>query len=274
MSSSVVTPSLNKSFKFQSDWPYNNSQIYLLDSIVEDITEDEEREFKLVDEGYEFTCEVNYPNNKKLVNQKVEMDKKLNLKIVTVLDEDGNTQIKMTFDKIDLNPKFDNDYFKLSNLLTEETEEDDSQTQSNNTTESDTDTQAKTQNSDTENTDTEQTKTTATIDDIIYPMYLPENTYLTSQEKIDTDTGQRLILTFEGDNPFILVEETITPSKMGIIIPTSGDLEFLTDVIGIVNEKSVSWDSNGIEYYVASDTLETSELIEIAKSISVLPVSK
>ena len=25
----VVTPSLNKSFKFQSDWPYNNSQVYL-----------------------------------------------------------------------------------------------------------------------------------------------------------------------------------------------------------------------------------------------------
>ena len=26
----VITPSLNKSFKFQSEWPYNNSQIYLL----------------------------------------------------------------------------------------------------------------------------------------------------------------------------------------------------------------------------------------------------
>ena len=26
----VLTPSLNKSFKFQSDWPYNNSQAYLL----------------------------------------------------------------------------------------------------------------------------------------------------------------------------------------------------------------------------------------------------
>ena len=26
----VLTPSLNKSFKFQSDWPHNNSQIYLL----------------------------------------------------------------------------------------------------------------------------------------------------------------------------------------------------------------------------------------------------
>ena len=42
----VVTPSLNKSFKFQSDWPYNNSQIYLLGSIIEDLTEDEDRVLK------------------------------------------------------------------------------------------------------------------------------------------------------------------------------------------------------------------------------------
>ena len=33
----VLTPSLNKSFKFQSDWPYNNSQGYLLQSVIEDL---------------------------------------------------------------------------------------------------------------------------------------------------------------------------------------------------------------------------------------------
>ena len=33
----VLTPSLNKSFKFQSDWPYNNSQVYLLQTLLSDI---------------------------------------------------------------------------------------------------------------------------------------------------------------------------------------------------------------------------------------------
>ena len=33
----VLTPSLNKSFKFQCDWPYNNSQVYILESIIEDL---------------------------------------------------------------------------------------------------------------------------------------------------------------------------------------------------------------------------------------------
>ena len=268
----VVTPSLNKSFKFQSDWPYNNSQSYLLESIADDIKEDEEREFKLINDGYEFRCKVNYPNNKKLVSQRVVLDKKLNIKTVEVKDSDGNTQIKMTFDKIDLSPKFNDDYFKLNTLLNTKIDNNDTKKESDNNTSS----VKEEDNNTTENSTNgeENTKETATIEDIIYPMYLPENTHLTNQEKIDTKNGERLILTFEGDNPFILVEETIKPSENSLIIPTNGELEFLADVIGVVNTKSVSWDSNGIEYYVASDTLETSELINIAKSISVLPVSK
>ena len=50
----VVTPSLNKSFKFQSDWPYSNSQIYLLESLVQDIKDDDDRIFKETKSGYSF----------------------------------------------------------------------------------------------------------------------------------------------------------------------------------------------------------------------------
>src|SRR5574344_49903 len=65
----VLTPSLNKSFKFQSDWPYNNSQIYLLQTILKDIQNDNSRTVEQVDDGYTITTNVNYPNNKKLVKQ-------------------------------------------------------------------------------------------------------------------------------------------------------------------------------------------------------------
>ena len=105
-------------------------------------------------------------------------------------------------------------------------------------------------------------------------MYLPSNTYLKGTEKFKTDTGQRLILTFEGDNPFTLVEETVTRSKDHEIIPTYGELELLLDAVAIVNDNSVNWISNGTQYYITSDTLATSSLLEVARSISVLPVSK
>ena len=104
-------------------------------------------------------------------------------------------------------------------------------------------------------------------------MYLPTNTYLTSQEKVSTSTGERLILTFDGDNPFILVEEVSKANDEHVIVPTFGELELLADSVAIVNSNSVNWYSNGIEYYLASNTMKTGEILEIVRSISVLPVA-
>lgn len=276
----VVTPSLNKSFKFQSDWPYNNSQVYLLNSILEDLTEDEDREFKTKDDGYIFTSSVHYPNNKSLVNQKVYLDKDSNIIKTEVVDKDDNVQIVMEFKTQEFNKKFDKNHFELSEILKttdkknsiKENSSDNNSSQEN--TNSNENTNTENQNQPIKENTTEETKQTATIDDIIYPMYLPDNTYLTSQDTIDIENGQRLILTFGGDSSFILVEETINTSEDGIVIPVSGDFDFLSDVIGVIGTQSLTWHSNGIEYYLASDTLTTAELVEIARSISVLPVSK
>ncbi len=248
----VITPSLNKSFKFQSDWPYNNSQVYLLTSLLDDINNTDNISMKEVNNKYVLTSNVNYPNNDKLTSQEIYMDKNYNVKEVRVLDKDGNVEIKMTFDKIDYSPKFKDNYFDLNQIIEE-----------------------KNIGSNTDNKDnkTEQTKSTATIDDIVYPMYLPTNTYLTSQEKVSTSTGERLILTFDGDNPFVLVEEVSNANAEHVIVPTFGELELLADSVAIVNNNSVNWYSNGIEYYLASNTMKTGEILEIVRSISVLPVA-
>ncbi len=246
----VITPALNKSFKFQSDWPYNNSQVYLLTSLLDDINNTDNISMKEVDNKYVLTSNVNYPNNDKLTSQEIYIDKNYNVKEVRVLDKDGNVEIKMTFDKIDYSPKFKDNYFDLNQIIEEK------DISSNDSEE-----------------DTEKTKSTATIDDIVYPMYLPTNTYLTSQEKVSTSTGERLILTFDGDNPFVLVEEVSAIEEEHTIVPTFGELELIADSVAIVNDNSVNWYSNGIEYYLASNTMETGEILEIVRSISVLPVA-
>ena len=66
----VLTPSLNKSFKFQSEWPYNNSQAYILQNIVNDINEDKKSKVETKENGYIITTSVNYPSNKRLIKQK------------------------------------------------------------------------------------------------------------------------------------------------------------------------------------------------------------
>ena len=253
---SVVTPSLNKSFKFQSDWPYNNSQVYLLNSIIEDLKEDEKRAVKRIDDGYVFSSVVNYPNNKVLVKQNVYVDKDGKINRTEVVDKDGNVQVAMKFQTIKYQNKFEDNYFELNSLLSKsyENKKDDKKEEVDDSN--------------------KKTENTASIGDVIYPMYLPNNTYLTNQERIDTDSGERLILTFGGDHSFVLIEETSEVGSENMIVPVSGEFDFLSDVIGVIGQHSLSWHSNGIDYYLAADAIETSELIDIAKSISVLPVSK
>lgn len=249
----VITPSLNKSFKFQSDWPYNNSQVYLLSSLLDDINNDEERVFETKDNEYVFTTRVNYPNSPKLEKQKIYFNANNLPTRVEVLDKDGNVEIKMVFNKIDLKADFNDTYFDLSSILDTEVKEENNEEQ--------------------QNTETE-TKETATIDDIIYPMYLPTNTYLANQEKVKVDNGERLILTFAGDSSFVLVEETVSITNSPEIIPTYGEVELIGASLAVINDNSANWFSNGIEYYVVSDTMDSSEILEVAKSISVLPVGK
>ena len=249
----VVTPSLNKSFKFQSDWPYNNSQVYLLSSLLDDINNDEEKVFETKDNEYVFTTRVNYPNSPKLEKQKIYFNANNLPTRVEVLDKDGNVEIKMVFNKIDLKADFNDTYFDLSSILDTEVKEENNEEQ--------------------QNTETE-TKETATIDDIIYPMYLPTNTYLANQEKVKVDNGERLILTFAGDSSFVLVEETVSITNSPEIIPTYGEVELIGASLAVINDNSANWFSNGIEYYVVSDTMDSSEILEVAKSISVLPVGK
>ena len=312
----VVTPSLNKSFKFQSDWPYNNSQVYLINSIIEDLQEDEDRVFKMKGDSYYFTSSVNYPNNKSLVKQNVYVGKNMKINKVEVTDKDGKVQITMNFDKIVYNKKFADNYFDLSKLIkvrndlddnssvkesttnntstttttttttdstsTTSTTSDTTNTTNNNMTTTDTTNNSSNTNSNSNNTVTNENNSSndsnnreaASISDVVYPMYLPDNTTLANKEVINTDNGERLILTFSGDNPFVLVEETLGYSDEGLIIPVSGEMDFLNDVIGVINDNSVTFESNGIGYYIVSDKLESTELVNIARSISVLPVSK
>jgi hypothetical protein len=178
-----------------------------------------------------------------------------------VLDSSGNTQIKMVFDKIDLKTNFNDTYFDLNSILnTEELDDNKEETKNDGLTQE-------------PNSDSKVSET-ATLDDIIYPMYLPEGTYLENEKTIDLDGGSRIILTFAGDKSFMLVEETALRNDEMVVIPTSGDLELFMDTILIVDDSSLSWISGDVEYYLVSSELNTNELVNIAKSISVLPVGK
>lgn len=239
----VLTPSLNKSFKFQSDWPYSNSQIYLLKSIINDIKNDSNRKFAKTKNGYEIITTVNYPNNRKLVKQTIYIDKKLNIKKIEVMNEENVPQITMKFKKIDYKPIFKKNHFSLNNVM-------------------------KTAKLD------DEVVTTSKIEETIYPLLLPTGTKLASEEKVNKDKGNRIIMTFTGEKPFLLVEETASKEDDFTVIPTFGEPYRLMGSIGVMADKSLTWNSNGIEYYMVSEVMSQDELVEVAQSINALPTMK
>ncbi len=268
----VLTPSLNKSFKFQSDWPYNNSQIYLLASIIDDLNNDSKLTKEEKDSMYIFTSTVNYPNNPNLIKQKVTVDKDLKITKVEVLNQ--NDEAEMTFDitNIDYNPTFDEAYFEVNSIINTNTNNNPNPNTNNNNSNNNqtTEDNKETTDNNKENNTTDNNKTTetATLEDIIYPLYLPTGTVLEEQEKVSKTDGERVILTFSGDKSFTLVEETATPSKEFTVVPTYGEPLQVNDTIGAVTDNSLNWTSNNIEYYIVSDVMSSKELLEIANSIS------
>lgn len=238
----VLTPSLNKSFRFQSDWPYNNSQVYLLQSLLSDIENDKDKVFKNTSSNYIFITKVKYPNNSDLVKQKIYFDKKLNPVKVEVLNNDDDVLIRMSFKKVDWKPKFDKNYFILdSNMKV--------------------------------SGDMSDTLLVSKIDGEIYPMYIPDNTKLVSKKTVSLDTGERVIMTFDGDFPFVLVEQT-TSFGNDEVISVDGNPYLLASGIASVSDNMVSWIYEGIEYYLVSDSMSEDELLSVASSMAVIPTSK
>lgn len=239
----VLTPSLNKSFKFQSDWPYNNSQTYLLQTLLTDIQNDSKKTFKETKDRYIVTTKVDYPNNQDLVKQKIYFDKKLNPKKVEVMNNKNDVLIRMTFNKVNFDAKFKNKYFELNeNMKASKTEE--------------------------------TTKTVSKIESDTYPMYVPENTKLASKDTIDLEKGQRVIMTFEGDNPFMFVQQTANVEDELAIVSVYGEPYQLATSVAAISDNMISWVSNGIEYYVVSDNMSEEDLLSVASSVSTMPVSK
>lgn len=234
----VVTPELNKSFKFESTWPLNSSQSYILISLLNDINNDNNKTLKEKNGMYIIKTKVNYPNNDELKYQYIYFDKNINLKKVVVYDNENNERIITEYSKVNLKAQYSDKDFNLDDYITNE--------------------------SCTSNCE----EVTGSFEDIIYPLYLPGNTYLTSSEEIDTDSGKRVILTFSGDKDFTIIEESNTKSKNFLVEPVYGDPVFLNNTLGIIKNNSIDWNDSKVSYYLTSNNLTNSEMTAIANSMS------
>ena len=235
----VVTPSLNKSFKFQSDWPYNSSQVYILSSLLKDLESDDNVLYEEIDKKYVLSSTVDYPNNTNLLSQRITFSEEILPEKVSVYDKDGNECITLKISKIDFKNKLKEEDFDIDDI------------ESNS-----------------------ETTTTSGIDEVMYPMYLPVGTKFKSEETIKSDESERVILTFSGDKSFILIEEaSLVPDELEVTT-TSGELVFYENILGSLNESSLNWSMNGKDYYLIGNNMSNDEILKVASSMNVAAITK
>jgi outer membrane lipoprotein-sorting protein len=112
----VITPSLKKSFRFQTNWPKNQGQVYLYQTIVESVVQDSST-IKKEKNLYRIEGESNYPN-KTLARQVVWLNRKtLSPVKIEVYDRNEQLRVAMKFNQFRFDPKFDSDYFTQKRSL-------------------------------------------------------------------------------------------------------------------------------------------------------------
>ena len=238
---------------------------------------DAETKVEEVDENFVIKSKVNYPNNPELSYQKITVDKDNKIKKTEIYDEKDTLKMKVTFTSVEYNTNLKEDDFKLEQYIKEDTNPKDTET--NNQKQNEECTDEETCKEQQECTD-EECKTdnapcegdacdekTGAIENILYPLYVPSNTYLSSSDRVETDIGDRIILTFGGEKNFVLVEEKAVMAEEFEIIPVYGDPLIVNDTIGALGANSLTWTKDNISYYLAGNDLTTAELLAIGESV-------
>jgi outer membrane lipoprotein-sorting protein len=236
----VLTPALNKSFRFQSDWPKNGSQAYLYESLVKDILNDSNASFKATKNHYVFETKTNYQNSKMLPKQEIILNKKdLSPVSVKVMDTDMNPLLTVEFSKVEFNAKFDKNAFDTAKNMTR--------------AQLDVPTIAQESN--------------GTLE-VMYPFDLPAGVEPIEEKEIATENGKRIIMTFGGEKSFTLIQENarVLPamSTPSFIKGEPVDLGF---AIGALTDHSLTWSYNGVDFTLASNDLTPEEMMMIARSV-------
>ncbi|MET3698556.1 outer membrane lipoprotein-sorting protein [Bacillus oleivorans] len=245
----VLTPALNKSFRFQSDWPKNSSQPYLYESLVQDIMEDPEATFKETEKHYVFETKTRYQNNKMLPMQEITLSKEdLSPVSVKVMDTDRNPLVTVEFSDTEFNSKFNPDAFDMKRNM--EGAQLDKETAAD--------------------VDEEQSQ-----GDEFAVMYSNDVAAKLIEEKmIDTEDGNRVIQMYQyqsadSTKKFTLIQEKaeIMPAGAMASTPVNGEPVDLGFTVGAMTATGIQWTYDGVEYMLASSELTPEEMVSVARSV-------
>lgn len=225
----VITPSLNKEFRFDSEWPLNSSHAYLLETINKDIKADSEALGSVDNSMITIECKITHKANQKLNKMKYICD--LNYKpLKTIfLNENNEECIIVDFDTFTPNNNIGKDNFNQKKYLGNQEEK-----------------------------PSEETSLTLTAG------YIVEGSLLASTSKNDDTT----ILCYSGTSKYTIIVSKVEISDEVVAIEKYNNIEILNCGLGFFNDNTMRFYSSGYEITILSNELSVDDYINIANSIS------
>lgn len=256
----VLTPHLHKSFRFQSDWPDNQGQVYLYQSLVSSIVQDKERKFTTDGDAYLFDVLANYQNTA-LVRQKVWLNKKdYAPKQVQISDANANVLVSVNFNQFDFGKKFDKDSFDTERNLTTGSVQSLPALNSGETGKN-----PPAQNDGSKSDASAKASSTQTFG-VIEPSYLPQGVKKPSINETKLGENKAVLLRYTGSYNYTLIESRPNDQPVSLTQGTIVDLGFTWGVLTGDQKKTLIWVSDGIEFRLSSGDLTQEELVKIALS--------
>ena len=258
----VLTPSLNKSFRFQSDWPEKQGQVYLYQTLVQGILSDSTRQFIDDKDSYVFDVAANY-HSQSLIRQKIWLNKdNYAPKQVQVSDSEANVVVEVKFNTFAFNAKFEKDAFDMKrNMMTMGESSIQTVTQIDEfgneiVTELSDDIQL------------EPTMKELGNFGIIEPDYLPVGVTLKDTNEIADSKDHAVLLRYEGVYQFTLMEARPLDRAVSLTPGSVIDLGFTVGLLTGDEQRTLTWMDNGIEFRITSANLPVTEMIKVAASLA------
>jgi outer membrane lipoprotein-sorting protein len=272
----VLTPHLNKSFRFKSDWPENQGQVYLYQSLVQSIVADKDRQFTTDKSAYVFDVAANYQNASNLARQRIWLNKKdYAPQHVEVSDANANIKVIVDFKQFEFGKKFDKDSFDMKRNLTAWNMSTVPTIEQQNVEKVDkvkTDAAAKVGDEKTTTGSKDPAKKPEELKltfGSIEPGYTPDGVTQQDITEITLAGAKAILMRYTGDYHYSIVQskpqvqEATASALNGEIV----DLGFTLAVITGDENKTMEWLDNGMEFKLSTGDLPKDEMINVAMSI-------
>lgn len=228
----VLTPSLNKEFRFDSDWPLNSSHAYILQAIIQDITNDTTASFVIENDIMQAEAKVSKTNSD-VVKMKFYYDLVGNKPVKTVfLNSNNEEKITVNFSEFNANKTLKEDLFNNKLIMDEKT-----------------------------NLADGNEPLTPSI--LLTVGHIIEGTTLSSQEV----TANMVVLCYSGEKNYTIVAEAATTYFSTTPILEFDSLEVMKYGLILFNDYSARYYHNGLEVSIYSDDLNHNEILNIAQEM-------